>query len=81
MKAVLCLPKFKTVGYIATNGEIGSSLTTTKKVCDVRAVVYVAVSNFIRSTANLSQRKRKCSSSSTSYIDPEKNSSTMRKWQ
>ncbi len=42
MKAVLCLPKFKTVGYAATNSEIGSSLITRKKVCDVRGVVYVA---------------------------------------
>ena len=43
MKAVLCLPKFKTVGYVATNGEIRSSLITRKKVCDVRGLVYIAV--------------------------------------
>ncbi len=33
MKTVLCLPKFKAVhavGYVATNGEIGSSLITRK---------------------------------------------------
>ncbi len=32
MKAVLYLP----IGYVATNGEIGSSLITRKKVRDVR---------------------------------------------
>ena len=35
MKAVLCLPKFKTVGYVATNGEIGSSLITRKRLVGI----------------------------------------------
>ncbi len=43
MKAVLCLPKFKTVGYVATNCGIGSSLIARKKICDVKGLVYVAV--------------------------------------
>ncbi len=42
MKAVLCLHKFKTIVMYA-NGEKGSSLITSKKVCDVKGVVYVAV--------------------------------------
>ena len=32
VKAVLYLHKFKTVGYVATNGEISSSLITRKQI-------------------------------------------------
>ncbi len=54
--AMFCLSLRQLV--IATNGEIRSSLITSKMVCDVRVwsmSMFRILSNFIRSTANLSQ--------------------------
>ena len=43
VKATLCLPKFKTIGYVAANSGIGSSLIIRKQVCDVKGLAYVGV--------------------------------------